>query len=259
MAPSARSAPIMRARRRALSVAVLAPPSAAVLVGVLRQGAQHAVEVGRGREQLVHQCHPPAGERRLARQRHHRRAGEPGIDELAAGEAVAVGHALGADGAVGQDQDVGGGAAEVDEQAVAQPACGQPGRGQPVGRRDRGLGRGTRGGATKPCARPRSARSAPGRAALRNSGRRATPVARSGNRSASSPVIVTATRRSGASRPLASAQRLLQPVEAEPERAGYLDRRQDAAIRRHLRHLEMRTADIEPGDQFRHRCFPGPC
>ena len=62
-----------------------------MLVGRLRQRAQDAVEVGRGREQLVHQRHAPAGERRLGRQRHHGRAGEAGIDQLAAGQALAVG------------------------------------------------------------------------------------------------------------------------------------------------------------------------
>ena len=57
--------------------------------------------------------------------------------------------------------------------------------------------------------------------------------------------MVMASRSIGPSRRAASARRLLQPVQALPERAGQLERRHDAAGRRHLRRFQVRAADVE--------------
>ena len=40
-------------------------------------------------------------------------------------------------------------------------------------------------------------------------------------------------------------QGLLQAIEAQPERAGQLERRHDVAGLRHLRRFQMRAADVE--------------
>ncbi len=224
-----------------------------VLVGALGQEFQESIEIGRGGEQLVHQGHAPPGERRLGCQRHDRRAGEALIDQLAGRQSLAVGEPQGAHLAAGEDKDVGGGAAEVDEQAMPHPPCHQRGRGQPVGRGDSTrMSGGIRGRdeaqapgpdhAVGPGPRCGKGGKQPGDAGL-PVGEEVDQLAGHGDRHA----LWRLQLRTGLG------EAVLQPVEALPERAGQLQRGDHPAVRGHLRRLEVRAAEVETGGQRGHR------
>ena len=223
-----------------------------MLVGILGESAQHAKQVGRGREQLVHQRHPPAGERRLARQRHHRRAGQPDIDELARGEPVPVGHGLGAP----DDRRRAGQMSVVvlprststpspSRRAASVAVASQFADATSSATTDSG---GRRSRAHRP--RPRAPDRPGGCKGLEQHRDAGAAIGEQVDELAGHGHPDRANRLHGRR---GLGERCLQPVEPAPERAGKSGRPRPLAVRRRLRRLEMGAAEIEAGDQLGHR------
>ena len=99
-----------------------------------------AVHVGHGGEVLVHHVERLAPPRDLLCQRAQRRAHHALVDELAGGQALHVAACLREHAAGLERDDVGGGAADVDQHALSlrttQLARCMQGGGEPVGRGD---------------------------------------------------------------------------------------------------------------------------
>lgn len=90
-----------------------------------RQGARQSKDIGGGGEVLGHDADALSRDAELLRDGHHRRAHDAAIDELTGGEALEVGEALRGDAAGAERHEIGGRAADVEEERVAERACGQ--------------------------------------------------------------------------------------------------------------------------------------
>lgn len=98
--------------------------------------AAQAIDVGRGGEELVHHVPCLAAPFDALGQRAHRRAHHAVVGELATHQALGVGAAGGQHALVAEGDQVGGGAADVDQHAFGEHERGMPRGREPVGRGD---------------------------------------------------------------------------------------------------------------------------
>ena len=119
--------------RRAQSSGAVPAPSCG-LARPLPEPTEEAVDVGHGREVLGGQALPFPGERDPLRHRHDRGADGAGIDQLLAPQSLPVGIALVLYPSVAEADEIGGGAADVDEHPALGLQRGKGGARMPVRR-----------------------------------------------------------------------------------------------------------------------------
>jgi len=123
-----------------------APVRGGVLIGMFRQLARESIDIGHGGEIFGHHAAARAVDLDMLHHRHDGRAHRAAIDELVAGQARRVVATLRGDRTAAARHDVRGGAADIDEQAAAEPSRQKPRAGVPIGRSD---ARGMVGGALR--------------------------------------------------------------------------------------------------------------
>ncbi len=204
--PSAASWPNMRARRATLSsIDLAAAIGGGVQIEVIRQFAENAAHVGHCGKILARQALHAAFEDADCRDAHHGRARQARIDELAAGQPIGIRQAARIGLAALNGNDVGRRRAEVDEQRISESGADGRGGGQEVCRADvGGIEFGFLAPSRSPSRPSRTGRLGPNSRTSRSTSV-STPVLRSGKRSESSPVIVTACREARASSGCAAA------------------------------------------------------
>ena len=119
--------------RRAQSSGAVPAPSCG-LARPLLEPTEEAVDVGHGREVLGGQALPFPGERDPVRHRHDRGADDAGIDQLLAPQSLPVGIALVLYPSPAEADEIGGGAADVDEHPALGLQRGKGGARMPVRR-----------------------------------------------------------------------------------------------------------------------------
>ena len=197
------------------------------------------MDVGADREVLRRHRAPSAADRHARRDRREVGAQHAGVDELAGQQPLEVVVAGRGDAAVGDRDDVGGRAADVDQQRVGVRVAPRRAPSPPSWRRRRPTGAPAPRRRTR-ARRPSSARSAAGRRARPGPrrGRTSTPSRLVRNASESSAVMVIATAPAGppatsaatSRSTAASASRSRQTSNGREHRAQRLPRRSHAAL-----------------------------
>ena len=239
-----------RQPRAALRWRLAAPVGRRLLVGIGRKLAGETEDVGGRREELGHDADARSGEHEMRGKRHHRRAHDAAIDELVQRQPPGIVAAAGRHHAAAQGHEIGRGAADIDQQPVADLPRRELRRGVPIGRGD-ALGRGTRRGGREKTAIIGVDLDAAFRHAL---GQRVEDRPHAGGAVGKKIGELGGHRHRMALRLRPGGQRVVQrrgePIEAEPERARHLAGRDDLAAL-DPRQLEMGAADI-PAENAAH-------
>jgi hypothetical protein len=228
-----------------------------VLVIRFVEATEEAPDVGRGGEMLAHHRHRPALERHGWGEGHQRGPGETGIDQLALGEALAVGPGPMQRAAAAERQEVGRRAADVHNDALPEAGRDPGNRGMPVGRGDVGP---LLGGFRRPEEAVAAAIDRRGQRCRRfGNGPNDGPDAGASVGKDVGELAGHGERHRVGGTELAQhpRQRPLQMGHALPERAGELQDGRDRAGRIEQRRLQVGAADIEPQDRgLSHRSGP---
>ncbi len=184
-------------------------------------------------------------------ERHHRRAHHAAIDELVARQAPGIVAAFCRDPAAAQRHEIGGSAADIDQQCVARAARGERGRGVPVGRGDARGSADRLGGGEETAVMGIDGDAVGGHATrhhledgAHSGGAIGEEIGKLGGHRHRVPVGRRAERQR-------VVQRRGKPVEAEPQRRRHLASRHQHAVARECE-LEMGAADV-PAENDGHR------